>query len=433
MSETRDEERNAQEQLKTYTVALKKMKEKLEKYKKLTIGFKSTLEKKTQELREKKAELEDAASKRNTLQNELKRLRDQVDAYESKEYDNDNEDNESDAERKRLEPRWVLQRVIESSGPGEGTVWCLVGYKQQDTSSSNGPISGWEREDSLRERTRRDYGVELSMPPISLNAEEIGQLEDEHQTLKDDLKKIKHEFRRYRVRAELSIRQKEAALTKNREELAKNFGNKIREIAGTDTAGDLKRARSEIEFMKSNISELRRKCKKAVETTEKTISETEDLRLELDEANREKAEWQLRYENYIQEQRGRDLAEAVENAQSGKAAEYEKLQQEFADYKRRVNLLVQEREYALQEARAKLSRTRNGSSSSDSSSTDFSTVSAISSSTKGQYLRNIVLQYMSTSDSDVRAKLEIAIGKILNFSSAEMKSVHTTRGSGWFY
>ena len=67
----------------------------------------------------------------------------------------------------------------------------------------------------------------------------------------------------------------------------------------------------------------------------------------------------------VQEQRGRDLAEAVENAQSGKAVEYERLQQEFADYKRRVNLLVQ-REYALQEARAKLSRTRNGTGSSAS-------------------------------------------------------------------
>ena len=200
----------------------------------------------------------------------------------------------------------------------------------------------------------------------------------------------------------------------------------------------------------------------------------------------------------VQEQRGRDLAEAVENAQSGKAVEYERLQQEFADYKRRVNLLVQEREYALQEARAKLSRTRNGTGSSASdgkvvSDSELSNVTAPSPSTwcsspkcenfnhtphhiphsshytlknyeypsyysyyslrllssnvtkylthashsntgtKGQYLRNIVLQYMSTSDSDVRAKLGIAIGKMLNFSSTEMKSVQTARGSGWFF
>ena len=51
--------------------------------------------------------------------------------------------------------------------------------------------------------------------------------------------------------------------------------------------------------MKRSMSELKRKCKKAVETTEKKISETEDLRLELEEANREKSEWQLRYENYV--------------------------------------------------------------------------------------------------------------------------------------
>ena len=138
--------------------------------------------------------------------------------------------------------------------------------------------------------------------------------------------------------------------------------------------------------MKRSMSELKRKCKKAVETTEKKISETEDLRLELEEANREKSEWQLRYENYVQEQRGRDLAEAVENAQSGKAVEYERLQQEFADYKRRVNLLVQEREYALQEARAKLSRTRNGTGSSASdgkvvSDSELSNVTAPSPST----------------------------------------------------
>ena len=51
--------------------------------------------------------------------------------------------------------------------------------------------------------------------------------------------------------------------------------------------------------MKRSMSELKRKCKRAVETTEKKISETEDLRLELEEANREKSEWQLRYENYV--------------------------------------------------------------------------------------------------------------------------------------
>ena len=84
----------------------------------------------------------------------------------------------------------------------------------------------------------------------------------------------------------------------------------------------------------------------------------------------------------VQEQRGRDLAEAVENAQSGKAVEYERLQQEFADYKRRVNLLVQEREYALQEARAKLSRTRNGSSDGKVvSDSELSNVTAPSPST----------------------------------------------------
>jgi DNA repair exonuclease SbcCD ATPase subunit len=443
MSSSGDSTNVQNSQLKTYAVALKKMKEKLEKYKTLTIQFKKTLENKTEALREKekivsvlraefKDSMEDAVSKRKVLQSELKRLRDKVDEYESKEDEYDNNDDDDGEKKKLPEPRFVLERVIEPSGPGEGRVWCLVGYKQNS--------SGWEQEDSLRERTRRDYGVELSMPPVAPNAEEIGQLQDEHQTLKDDLKKVKHEFRRYRVRAELSIRQKEAALTKNREELAKNFGNKIREIAGTDTAGDLKRARAEIEFMKRGISELKRKCKKAVETTEKKITENEDLRLDLEEANREKIEWQLRYENYVQEQRGRDLAEAVENAQLGKVAEYERLQKEFADYKRRVTLLVQEREYALQEARAKLSRSRNGtscnssSSGSNGSAEEFSAAATLTpdSTTKGQYVRNIVLQYMSTSDPDVRSKLEIAIGKMLSFSSVEMKSIRGAR-RGWFF
>ena len=50
--------------------------------------------------------------------------------------------------------------------------------------------------------------------------------------------------------------------------------------------------------MKRSMSELKRKCKKAVETTEKKISETEDLRLELEEGI-EKIGGQLRYENYV--------------------------------------------------------------------------------------------------------------------------------------
>lgn len=434
-----DHEQFNKSQLKTYAVALKKMKEKLEKYKTLTLSFKKTLESKTSETREKekiisrlreefKESMEDAGKKRKILQSELSRLRNRVDELESKrEYDDEDVSETSDSKHKNKigEPRWVLQRVIEPSGPGEGRVWCLVGYKE-------GGSSGWELEGPLRERTRKDYGVELSMPPTTPNVEEIGQLQDEHQTLKDDLKKLKHEFRRYRVRAELSIRQKEAALTKNREEADKNFGNKIRAIA-TDTAGDLKRARAEIEFMKRSASELKKRIKKEDEMKEKYMSENEDLRLELEEAKREKSEWQLRYENYVQEQRGRDLAEAVENAQSDKIDEYERLQSEFLEYKRRATALVQEREYALQEARAKLSRSRGFDNGSDLMDFLETTVTASAGGTKGQYLRNIVLQYLSTSDHDVRSKLEIAIGKMLNFTSTEMRAVKSANVKGWFF
>ena len=87
------------------------------------------------------------------------------------------------------------------------------------------------------------------------------------------------------------------------------MNNQRLEPIGTDTAGDLKRARSEIEFMKRSMSELKRKCKRAVETTEKKISETEDLRLELEEANREKSEWEktnaLRFRSFCESIRRR--------------------------------------------------------------------------------------------------------------------------------
>ena len=38
--------------------------------------------------------------------------------------------------------------------------------------------------------------------------------------------------------------------------------------------------------------------------------------------------------------------------------------------------------------------------------------------TKGEYLRNIVLQYMTAADADVRSRMEAAVSQILHFNPA---------------
>lgn len=419
------------ERMKATATALKKLREKEAKYKKLVIGFKKTLTEKQARIVEMKtaANQKDVIIKR--LREEFKKVLEESDerlANVQSELDNARDEiddlKESQAAAKSArkdgggllgEPRWVLQRVVEPSGAEAGRVWCLVGWK-------NGS-SGWELEDTLVDRTKRDYGIELSMPPLTPNAESLGQLQDDFQSVKDDLKRVKQEFRRYRVRAELTIRQKESALSSSREELSRSFGKKVREIAGTDLAGDLKRARAEIAFFKRSLADTKRKCEEASGEVKRHALLVDRMKNKLEEAEREKEDWQLRYETFVQERRSRDLVEAVETAKTGGASvDYEHLQKEFEEYKKRAMLLVQEREVALQEANAALVRMghRGNSASSSSSSTPLITTIG---DTKGQYLRNIVIQYMATSDADVKSRLEIAMAEILSLTQSEKSLV----------
>eukprot|EP00940_MAST-03C_sp_MAST-3C-sp2_P000236 g236.t1 len=439
--------------LKAAAIALRKLREKEEKYKKLVVGMKKSLKEKQTELltfeqrlgqkdeiiQRLRAEFKDAIEESDerilTLERNLDEAHEKMNKVESVASSKHSNEGTDESSRLNLEPRWVLQRVVEPSGPEAGRVWCLVGWRDGG--------SGWELEDSLVERTRKDFGVDLSMPPLTPNADSIAQLRDDYQSAKDDLKRVKQDFRRYRVRAELTIRQKESALNTSREELSRSFGKKVREIAGTDLAGDLKRARSEIVFFKKRLSEAKKDCERAVSAAKRHNDVVEELKAQLEEVNRERSEWQLRYENFVQEQRGRDLAEAVETAKTGASdAEYELLRKKFEEYKRRAMVLVQEREMALQDARAQLSRLRDSGGYSEGSTTTLSRDAPQSSSsssflsmdgTRGQYLRNIILQYMSTSDPDVKDRLETAMEEILGMTEAEKRQIYSRKRSeaGW--
>lgn len=423
-------------------VRLRRLKEKEARYKKLLVGVKKALTEKKKELEQKDRVIEQlrvdftkqldlSSEQQQDLQDDVVSLQKELATAQAKVMKEAGGGSRASRTQEALpEPRWVLQRVIEPSGPGSGRVWCLVGWRTPKHSS--GEVSGWELESELQARAHRDYSTDLSMPPITPNAEEIAQIQDEYQSCQGDLKKAKHDFRRYRVRAELTIRQKETALNNAQRELDMNFGNKIREIAGTDLAGNLKRAQAEIQWLKKNLDEAAQRNKLTVEEVAMQKREIQEQKASLGEAFRERDDWQARYEEGAMERRGRDLVDAVEDGATA-VADLEELQQQFAEHRRRATVLAQEQARALEDARARLSyMEKTQAATAAAHPTNGGVPPADGGGTKGQYLRNIVLQYMSAEDDDVRSRLEAALGQILQFTPAEAAAITARkRSTAW--
>ena len=93
------------------------------------------------------------------------------------------------------------------------------------------------------------------------------------------------------MRAELTIRQKESGLKSARAELEKSFGSKVREIAGTDTAGDLRRAKAEVVFLKQEAEEVAKRVRQKDSQIAELRKESAELRNALELAQSARQLW----------------------------------------------------------------------------------------------------------------------------------------------
>lgn len=268
--------------------------------------------------------------------------------------------------------------------------------------------------------------------------------------------RIKEEFRRYRVRAEINRKQKDAQIQKA---TANSVLKHQERIAGQDLENELLHA-------KEQIAALQR-YKKRMEEEEKS------WRTQLDKLQRDNAslkgsagetamavQWRERYENVVQEKEAllRQQSQSVKGPSSTSQEEggdfeqlYAKLKKEYGMYRKRALQVVEEKELMLSEAQKKLTAAgigfeyRSGAAGSfgarrrpsleaDQESARRNAAASLDgngAATTDEYLKNIVLKYMCTEQPEVKDHMEKAIATVLKFTPSEVLAVEQRGKSQW--
>ncbi|RHY35033.1 hypothetical protein DYB32_000446 [Aphanomyces invadans] len=267
------------------------------------------------------------------------------------------------------DPRRILHKVKHVSHAGLTTLWCLVEYTSDDDDDSRPPESGWlsfQSEDDLVEYVRRAAGEPLRVPDLSLPPSDIHQMERE---LQDKYDKLTRDY------AKLSGTMGETVLA---------------------------------------------------------------------------MEWRSRYEQVVAEKAALEeqvVASSTSAAHGHHLLDVEiggnditKLKMEFALYRKRAMQVVDQKEKELQQY---TSRTHSGGSTGALSGFSSAGLRRMSSSnslngfetsshapTTNEYLKNIVIKYMSTDQEEVKEHMEKAIATVLNFSPTEVKKIQDKRKGG---
>ncbi|KAF0740258.1 hypothetical protein Ae201684_004259 [Aphanomyces euteiches] len=346
-------------------------------------------------------------------------------------------DLKSAAKAKEKDPRRIIHKVKHVSHTGQETVWCLVEYTSDDDDDSRPPECGWhsfKSEDEVLNYVHKAAGEPIRVPELSLPPSDIQQMKQE---LSDELERVQEEFRRYRVRSEITRKQKEAELRKLS---ATTLAKQTEQLGGIDLQQELQAARMQVRRfsqLQTAAEEREREWKEKYEKLERDYSKLSGAMGETVLA----MEWRSRYEQAVQEkaaleQRLNDDSFNLANDLDG-GNDLAKVKMEFALYRKRAMQVVEQKEKELQQARAAAPSGFSSAGlrrmSSSNSLNGFET--SVHAPTTNEYLKNIVMKYMSTDQEEVKEHMEKAIATVLNFSAVELQHIQDKRKShsGWLW
>ncbi|TYZ62744.1 hypothetical protein PybrP1_000185 [[Pythium] brassicae (nom. inval.)] len=329
------------------------------------------------------------------------------------------------------DPKRVLHKIAHGSA-----LWCLVEYANE-SDVDDAQEFAWHRfasAEELRAYAARASGEPIVLPELSLTPFES---ERARRDLKDEIERVQEEFRRYRVRAEITRKQKDA---------------EIRKIAETDVSSELQAARTQLRRLTKSHAEAearelewRRKFEKLTKDYEKLSGTMGETVVREKEALEKKA-------SDGRSHGGHTSTTNNSSAVGPDGADLQLLRHEFAQYRKRALNAVEQKEKELSDMHAQLQHEGRGPPSNSSSSRAMSTAalrrmssesaSSLSgfeppnATTTNEYLKNIVYKYM-TADADEagREPMEAAIATVLNFSAAEVAALQEKRkqAQSWFW
>eukprot|EP01035_Chromulina_nebulosa_P017343 gene17343-22889_t len=321
-----------------------------------------------------------------------------------------------------LMPRNLLRRVDLS----DNCIWILIEYE--------GIEDSWKlftSEQELDEFIQRVPGVPLTKPHRSLSSIESKLIEEESKKRVD---KIIEEFRRFKVRSEISRKQKDS-------------GNKLSltssPISSSSAISELDISNIEdINKLRLQYQEQELKWKSAFE---KVVRENEQLRTRGNDIQiaiqlRERYEQCLKEKNELEEKiKVYDKLLRDNSGSGGKSFEqlYIELRDEYKEFRRRVQAIETQRQI---EEELKNSNNNYNNNNQTNGFTDHSKDndsyhdSNIMSQmwpgnpkgiveSKIQYIRQMVFQYLSCKDSEVKLHIESALVAIFRFNDHEKAAI----------
>jgi hypothetical protein len=226
-------------------------------------------------------------------------------------------------------------------------MWCLVDFNIPGQSSTAN--MSWLTEEKVLD-VESEHGVELFLPEPLISSEEKRDMEEKVALALEAEDKMKEEFRRYRVRSEIMIRQRDEDLARL---VDSSLGEKAQKISGDDNASLLKRANTKVEELQETVSRQELRLKALESQLETSIHERVDLEdhistltRELESTNAAAEETQMMMEQKIRtlaaDNQQKDLNEAAHS--SREREELMRLEREYAEFKLKSMLLIKERD-----------------------------------------------------------------------------------------
>ncbi|KAG6965450.1 hypothetical protein JG688_00007175 [Phytophthora aleatoria] len=346
------------------------------------------------------------------------------------------------------DPRQLLHKVAHGN-----LIWCLVEYVNENELDDSKEFAWhcFHNEEDIQAYANRASGEPLTLPDFSMTPYEVERVK---KSLKEEIDRVQEEFRRYRVRSEITRKQKDAEIRKMS---ANVMAKQTEQISETDLSGELQASKAQIRRLtkaqaeaEERESDWRRKFEKLMKDYEKLSGTMGETVLAM--------EWRERYEQSVREKQ--ELEKKMEemklmtsgafgNGSDSGNGDLQSLRQEFAQYRKRALNAVEQKEKELNDMQAQYHENGDGSSNasrtnsfkevrvrrmsieSNSSLSGFETPNATKTN---EYLKNIVYKYMASDQAEAKEHMEKAIATVLNFTPAEITAIQEKRKQqGWFW
>ncbi|KAF1772502.1 GRIP protein [Phytophthora cactorum] len=297
----------------------------------------------------------------------------------------------------------------------------------------------FHNEEDIQAYANRASGEPLTLPDFSMTPYEVERVK---KSMKEEIDRVQEEFRRYRVRSEITRKQKDAEIRKVCcYERMKNWCSAEECGLAVQMSANLQASKAQIRRLtkaqaeaEERESDWRRKFEKLMKDYEKLSGTMGETVLAM--------EWRERYEQSVREKQ--ELEKKMEemklmtsgafgNGSDSGNGDLQSLRQEFAQYRKRALNAVEQKEKELNDMQAQYHE--NGDGSSNASRSTFESNSSLSgfetpNATKtNEYLKNIVYKYMASDQAEAKEHMEKAIATVLNFTPAEITAIQFVTGN----